>query len=153
MSRYRTIFSKLVSHVTHQIEIPRRVLSQWLQFAVHHVAECNCKKRLAMSKKGGTRIGAGRPLAGGGRYEVYLGMGAEATVVIIQFDCVQVSTYLQLTRMRVAQAADRNTGLSGRRLLQCHMYLCPCTYNGIPSICTLERVTIIQYVCDLLRCP
>ena len=34
---------------------------------------------LAMSKKGG----AGRPSAGGGRYEVYLGMDAEATVVII----------------------------------------------------------------------
>ena len=36
-----------------------------------------------MSKKGGTRVGARRPSAGGGRYEVYLGMGTEATVGII----------------------------------------------------------------------
>ena len=41
------------------------------------------KTILAMSKKGGARVGAGRPSAGGGRYEVYLGTGAEATVVII----------------------------------------------------------------------
>ena len=43
------------------------------------------KTSLAMSKKaeGSARVGAGRPSAGGGRYEVYLGTGAEATVVNI----------------------------------------------------------------------
>ena len=47
---------------------------------VHHAIT---KKFLAMSKKGGARVRAGRPSAGSGRYKVYLGTGAEATVGII----------------------------------------------------------------------
>ena len=51
------------------------------------MAECNhAQRNLAMFSKRGASVGAGRPSAGSGRYEVYLGMGAEAIVVIVQLD-------------------------------------------------------------------
>ena len=38
----------------------------------------NAIENVSISKKGGARVGAGRPSAGGRRHEIYLGTGVEA---------------------------------------------------------------------------